>query len=163
MKRIHIVGRKNHGKTALIVDLLRELPRRSLCAGTIKHSSNLHELDTPGKDSFRQRQAGANPTAIVTNDLIGLYVCRDAKTDFYDQLAAMFTGCDLVLVEGDLDGAGVKIEVWREAVGGACLASQRPDIAAVVSDDRPKTNVPIWPRRDIVQLVDHILALLETR
>ena len=162
MKPVHIVGRKNHGKTTLIVDLLREFARRGLRVGTIKHSSHVHELDTPGKDSFRQRQAGAQPAAIVTDGLIGLYMSRNGKTDCYDQLAAMFSGCDLVLVEGHLDCAGNKIEVWRQAAGGECLALQRHDIAAVVSDDRLEPGVPLWPRRDITQLAERILALAES-
>lgn len=161
MKPVHIVGRKNHGKTGLVVDLVAELSRRGLRVGTVKHSSHAHELDTPGKDSFRHRQAGADPAAIATQNLIGLYLPRDARADFYDQLAPMFASCELVLVEGHLEGPGVKIEVWREALGGECLASQRDDVAAVVTDDRPEVGVPLWPRCDVAQLADNVLALLQ--
>lgn len=51
MKLIHIVGRQNHGKTTLIVELLEEFARQAIVVGTIKHSSHAHELDRPGKDS----------------------------------------------------------------------------------------------------------------
>lgn len=159
MKCIHVVGRRNHGKTTLLVELLEELSRRGVRAGTIKHTSHVHELDTPGKDSFRHRQAGANPVAIVSKDLIGVYQPRDPEADFYDSLAGIFTGCDLVLVEGHLDGPGVKIEVWRQAVGGSPLAAERGDIAAVVSDDPVSLDVPIWPRSDVAALADRVLAL----
>lgn len=162
MKCIHVVGRRNHGKTTLLVELLEEFSRRGVRTGTIKHSSHSHELDTPGKDSFRHRRAGANPTAIVSKDLIGVYLPRQPGADFYDCLAGMFTGCDLVLVEGHLDGPGVKIEVWREAVGGPPLATERGDVAAVVSDDPLSLDVPVWPRSDVAKLADRLLALLKS-
>ena len=159
MKCIHVVGRRNHGKTTLLVELLEELSRRGVRAGTIKHTSHVHELDTPGKDSFRHRQAGANPVAVVSKDLIGVYLPRDRRADFYDSLTGMFAGCDLVLVEGHLDGPGAKIEVWRQSQGGSPLAAERSDVAAVVSDDSVSLDVPVWPRNNVAALADRVLAL----
>ena len=160
MKRIHIVGRQNHGKTRLTVELIRELTQRGYRTGSVKHSSHVHELDTPGKDSFRHRQAGANPAAIVTTELIGLYLPITDDTDFYARLAVFYADCDLVLVEGNIDHQGVKIEVWREEVGGDCLASQRKDILAVVTDDQPDVDVPLWPRSDVSALADKVVDRL---
>ncbi len=159
MKCIHVVGRRNHGKTMLLVELLEELARRGVRTGTIKHTSHVHELDTPGKDSFRHRQAGADPVAVVSKDLIGVYLPRDPRADFYACLTGIFTECDLVLIEGHLDGPGAKIEVWRQAVGGAPLAAERSDITAIVSDDPVSLDVPVWPRSDIAALADRVLAL----
>ncbi len=82
MKTIHLVGRQNHGKTTLLVELIEELTRRGIRVGTIKHTSHVHELDTPGKDSFRHRQAGADPVAVVSKDLIGVYLPRESGADF---------------------------------------------------------------------------------
>ena len=159
MRRIHVVGRKNHGKTTLIIELIQEFARRGLRVGTVKHSSHAHELDVPGKDSFRQRQAGANPAAIVTDGLIGLYTTNEREGFLYAQLAPMFVDCDLVLVEGHLNCPGPKIEVWREEVGRECLALNGHDIAAVVTDDLPKVSVPLWARHDVARLAQHILDL----
>ncbi|MHC4406466.1 MAG: molybdopterin-guanine dinucleotide biosynthesis protein B [Planctomycetota bacterium] len=159
MNRIHIVGKKNHGKTTLIVALIEELTRQGVRVGAIKHSAHAHELDTPGKDSYRQRRAGARPAAVVTADLIGLYVPRTPKTDFYELVAPMFRGCDLVLVEGHLDCDGVKVEVWRREAGETCLAAGRSDVAAVVSDDQPEVDVPVWPRSDLPRLAANVRAL----
>lgn len=160
MKRIHIVGRRNHGKTKLIVELVQELSRRGLRVGTIKHSSHQHELDTPGKDSHRQRLAGAAPVAVVTSDLVGIYIPRDATTEFYEQLAPMYKGCDLVLVEGHIDADGIKVEVWRQALGGPCLAVEREDIAAVVAEGEIDIDVPVWQRDDVRQLARNVRQLL---
>ncbi len=161
MQPIHIVGRKNHGKTTLILELVEELTRRGLRVGTIKHTSHVHELDTPGKDSHRQRQAGADPAAVVTNDLIGLYFRRDPESDFYDRLAPLFADCEVVLVEGHLAGPGKMVEVWREAVGGPCLAGEHDQIVAVVTNDRPDVSLPLWPRSNLAQLADQLLGLRE--
>jgi molybdopterin-guanine dinucleotide biosynthesis protein B len=158
MKRIHIVGRKNHGKTALIVDLLREYSRRGVRVGCIKHSPHRHELDAPGKDSHRHRTAGAQPAAIITPDLLGIYVAPGGA-DPYGLMASLFAGCDLVLVEGDVEASAPKVEVWRQAVGGDCLANARGDILAVISDDHAEVRVPVLARRDVETLSHRILEM----
>jgi molybdopterin-guanine dinucleotide biosynthesis adapter protein len=158
MNRIHIVGRKNHGKTALVVDLVQEFCRRGIRVGTIKHSPHVHELDTPGKDSHRHRAAGGQPAAIITTDTVGIFLGRDGRCD-YERLAPLFADCQIVLVEGNIDAQGTKVEVWRSASGFPCLAAERADIAAVVSDDRPDVSVPVWPRSDVAYLADKIWTL----
>jgi molybdopterin-guanine dinucleotide biosynthesis protein B len=159
MNLIHIVGRKNHGKTTLIVELVQELNRLGVAVGTIKHSKHIHELDTPGKDSHAHRRAGASPAAIITEHLIGFFLPRIADIDPYAALAPMFAGCALVLVEGHLDAAGTKIEVWRQSVGTPCLASTRRDILAVISEDGVEVGVPVWPRGDIAALAQQVLRI----
>ena len=97
--------------------------------------------------------------AIVSKGLIGVYLPRDPDDNFYDSLAGLFNSCDLILVEGHLDGPGLKIEVWRQAIGGTPLAADRGDIAAVVSDDPVPLDAPVWPRSDVAALADRVLAL----
>ncbi len=156
MNRIHIVGRRNHGKTTLVVDLVRELCRRGIRVGTIKHSKHAHELDSPGKDSYRHRAAGGQPAAVITHDSIGVFMNRDGGCD-YQRLEPLFADCQLVVVEGHIDAPGIKLEVWRAEMNSSCLAAERDDIAAVITDDHPDVSVPIWPRRDVGRLVDLIL------
>ena len=160
MIRLHVVGRKNHGKTTLVVALVEELTRRGVQVGSMKHSPHVHELDRPGKDSHRHRQAGAEPSAIVTQDSIGVFLRRGAETDVYAKLDPLFAGVDVLLVEGDLQHPGRKIEVWRAALGGSCLAAENESIVAVVSDDPAEVAVPVWPRRDVAALADRIVAML---
>jgi len=158
MKRIHIVGRKNHGKTTLLVELVEHLTKRGLRVGTIKHTCHVHDLDTPGSDSYRHRRAGAAPAAIVTGNLFGVFLPADGS-DYCGRLAPWFAGCDLVLVEGDLQSPGPKIEVWRETAGTPCLALERSDIAVVVTDDRLPARVPVLPRSDLGPLLRHVELL----
>jgi molybdopterin-guanine dinucleotide biosynthesis adapter protein len=159
MNRIHIVGRKNHGKTTLVVDLVEEYCRRGVRVGTIKHSRHLHELDSPGKDSHRHRTAGSQPAAIITSDSLGIFLNRDGRDD-YQRLQPLYADCQIVLVEGDIDApSAIKVEVWRAVGGTAPLAAERADIAAIVSDDRPEVAVPVWPRSDLASLADKIWEL----
>lgn len=158
MNRIHIVGRKNNGKTTLIVELVQEFCRRGIRVGTIKHSPHLHELDHPGKDSHRHRSAGGQPAAIITRDTVGLFLPRTGRNE-YERLEPLFADCDIVLVEGNIDAQGIKIEVWRAALGSTCLAEDREDIFAVVSDDQPDISVAVWARSNVTQLADDIHAL----
>ena len=159
MNRIHIVGRKNHGKTALVVDLVEEYCRRGIRVGTIKHSRHVHELDAPGKDSHRHRTAGSQPAAIITSDSVGIFLPRDGR-DEYQRLEPLYADCQIVLVEGDIDAPqGIKVEVWRAVGSSTCLAAQRADIAAIVSDDRPEVAVSVWPRSDVATLAGRIWEL----
>ncbi|MBX3418288.1 MAG: molybdopterin-guanine dinucleotide biosynthesis protein B [Pirellulaceae bacterium] len=167
MKRIHIVGRKNNGKTQLVVDLVRELTAQSFRVATIKHTHHQHELDTPGKDSWQHRQAGAAMVGVLSHNLTALFVPiepQDGGDDRYDLLAPMFAGCDLVLVEGNLATRAPKIEVWRASVGSTPIYLDDPGIELVVSDDElPDSKACTSPpkklsRDDINQIVDWIIS-----
>ena len=155
---VHIVGRRNHGKTTLVVDLVRALTARGLRVATVKHSSHAHEPDTPGKDSHRHRAAGAAVAAFVTPDVVAVYLPRTTGDDPNTRLAPLFADCDLVLVEGHKDSPGPKIEVWRDGLGTTPLAAERRDIVAVVTDDPVDVDAPCWPRSDIEALADRVLG-----
>ena len=120
---VHVVGRKNHGKTTLIVHLIAELKRRRLCVGTLKHCGHVYELDTVGKDSQRHRTAGADPTAVVSGNVVAVYRHLEPHADAYAVLADVYAACDIVFLEGNLNRAGRKLEVYRAAAGGLPLAS----------------------------------------
>lgn len=135
--RIHVVGRKNHGKTRLVTALVAEFCRRGLKVGTIKHTHHSHELDTPGKDSWQHRQAGSEVVGILAGNLSAVFlpVASDASSDArYQSLSAWYTACDVVLVEGNLQTSAPKIEVWRESQGSAPLACSDPGIEVLVTD-----------------------------
>jgi molybdopterin-guanine dinucleotide biosynthesis protein MobB len=111
LKRIHIIGGKNHGKTTLIEELVRELTEQGMRIGTIKHTHHQHELDTPGKDSHRHREAGSAVVGICTRAMNAVFWPPESEDDAigeadcdvrkYAMFAPVFEACDLVLVEGD--------------------------------------------------------------
>ncbi len=161
MKLVHIVGRKNHGKTKLVVELVRELTGRGFTVGTVKHCGRDHELDIPGTDSYRHRIAGGTPAVVVTPSLTAVFRPRNPGENLYNRFANLFGEVDIVVIEGDTAGPGPKIEVWRENIGTEPLACSRSDIVALVTDDRTDCDVPLWPRNDIHALADRVIQLAD--
>ncbi len=64
---IGIVGYKNNGKTTLVVRLVRHLTERGYRVSTIKHAHHTVDIDQPGKDSWRHREAGAREVVLATS------------------------------------------------------------------------------------------------
>ena len=161
MKRVHIVGRKNSGKTTLVVDLVQHLTASGYRVGTIKHTHHHHELDTPGKDSHRHRKAGAAVVGILSPGMTAVFWPADDDahdgSDRYEKLAPMFADCDLVLVEGNLQTTAFKVEVWRAAITEAPIASADASISAVITDDPVELGVPAWSRSDVSRIAKLLL------
>ena len=164
MKRVHIIGRKNSGKTTLIVELAEYLCQRGLRLSTIKHTHHRHELDTPGKDSHRHRLAGAETVAVLSPALTAIYrrSSANAGEDRYVALETAFADCDLVLIEGDVAAKAPKVEVWRRAVQEAPYAHTIEGVAAVITDEQIEGSSHVWPRHPIARLAELILSLTHT-
>lgn len=164
MNRLHILGRKNHGKTTLLVELTAYFAAHGMRVGTIKHTHHAHELDTPGKDSHRHREAGAAVSAILSRSMNAVFWPpqpeEEGGGDRYAAFAPHFADCDLVLVEGDTVCDGVKIEVWRAAVGSEPMAPSDPKIRAVITDDEVDVPVSKIPRQKIGSIATKVLELL---
>ncbi len=168
VKRVHIIGGKNHGKTTLVTELVQELSARGLRVGTIKHTHHQHELDAPGKDSHRHREAGAAMVGILSRSMNAAFWRPDSTDgsppdDRYKVFAQIFGDCHLTLVEGDTQTGAAKIEVWRESLGTQPLACGDASIIAVVTHDVPNCDTPVWPRADIAAVAEKILALVAAR
>lgn len=168
MKRIHIVGRKNSGKTTLIVELVAEFSRRGYRVGTIKHTHHEHELDTPGKDSHRHRTAGSAAVGLVSHGMNAIFWPPDvpqSANNKYAQFDAMMNDCDVVFVEGDSQTRGTKIEVHRAKNGPnvSPLSADNHTIHAVITDDPTTVETPVWKRRDLDNIVANLESLLNCR
>lgn len=169
MRRIHIIGGKNHGKTKLICELIAELCGRGLRVGTVKHTHHHHELDTPGKDSHRHRESGAAVVGILSPSMNAVFWPNSpgeraaeppSREERYAALAPAFRHCDFVLVEGDTRTPAPKMEVWRASLGTAPIADRVTDVVALVSDDAVQTAIPTIPRRNSAAIADFLLNVL---
>lgn len=159
--RLHIVGRKNAGKTTLVCDLVTELSQQGYTVATIKHTHHNHELDTPGKDSHKHRESGAAGVGILSSQMTAVFVpvVRDEdETIRYGRFNILFQECDLILVEGDLNSTAAKLEVWRSTVPEPPYAAASPDILAVVSDDVVDVDCPVLSRSHISDLARNVLT-----
>ncbi|APZ93476.1 molybdopterin-guanine dinucleotide biosynthesis protein B [Fuerstiella marisgermanici] len=169
--RIHIVGRKNAGKTTLVCDLVKELTRMGYRVATIKHTHHNHELDTPGKDSHQHRESGATGVGILSPQITAAFVPvqrNDDEAKRYDSFQVLFADSDLILVEGDLQTTATRIEVWRETVPEPPYATTDKGIAVVVSDNDAHVSCLRWPRKDIGVIANNVadlagIAVAQTR
>lgn len=155
-------GHSGSGKTTLLEKLLRELTRRGLRVATIKHAHHKVRLDTPGKDSWRYKQAGAVMSMLVTSS--ELQLVADAPVDRIDrrepeELAQRFLGeADLVLAEGFSHAAGAKIEVLRRACSATPRCTIEDGLIAMVTDvGEAHPQLPHFALDDINDIVQFML------
>lgn len=135
-KILGIVGWKNSGKTTLVEALVREMTARGLRVSTVKHAHHAFDIDVPGKDSHRHREAGAHEVIVASGDRWALmHELRDAPEPPLDVLIAKLAPCDLVLVEGFKRGTHAKIEVARFKRDEGLIADQDRTVLAVATDD----------------------------
>jgi molybdopterin-guanine dinucleotide biosynthesis protein B len=135
MKLFGIAGHSGMGKTTLLERLVPELTSRGPVVSLIKHSHKSIEIDRPGKDSHRLREAGCMEVLLLGNERWALmHELRGAAEPPLDYLVGRLQRCDLVLIEGFKQGAFPKLEVWRAAPGKPTLWPQWPGIVAIASD-----------------------------
>ena len=135
-KILGIVGWKNSGKTTLIEALLKEMTGHGLRISTIKHTHHSFEIDIPGKDSYRHRQAGAHEVLAVSSKRWALiHEIGDEAEPSLEDLVCKLTCCDLILAEGFKHGSHPKIEVTRSSHKHGLLADYDCNVIAVATDD----------------------------
>lgn len=138
---ISIVGRKNAGKTTLVVALAHELGRRKRRVATIKHAAHPLDVDRPGTDSWRHmHEGGAFATLIASPDLRVTLERRPDDTDPAALAHRYFPDADFVLVEGFKAAPYPKIEVWRKGIPDGPLVNDpatanASEYVALVTDD----------------------------
>lgn len=153
-----IVGWKNSGKTTLVEALVREMTGRGLLVSTVKHAHHVFDIDVPGKDSYRHREAGAHEVIVASGQRWALmHELREAPEPPLDALLAKLAPCDLVLVEGFKQGAHPKIEVARFRREEGLIADQDSAVMAVATDDEALAGRHLaLPLNDAAAIVEFI-------
>jgi len=156
---ISIVGASGSGKTTLLEKLIPELGGRGFRVGTIKHDVHNFQMDRPGKDSWRHRQAGARATILSSPYQIGMVMDVD-----YDhpvvELAQLFTDVDLILTEGYKRGENPKVEVFRPEICDEPLCKGDKMLVALISDEPLEMGVPRFSPSQPKELADFLVAAL---
>ncbi len=160
MKVFGIAGHSGMGKTTLLERLVPELTARGLVVSLIKHSHKAIEIDRPGKDSYRLREAGCSEVLLLGNDRWALmHELRGADEPSLDYLLSRLQACDLVLVEGFKGGDFPKLEVWRAEIGKPTLWPDWPGIVAIASDgEAPAARVARLALADVAAIADFVLS-----
>lgn len=110
---VAFVGRHNSGKTTLLVRVIAELVSRGLDIGSIKHHGHRgFDIDVPGKDSYRHREAGSRDVVVVSPDLMARITELDHEVEC-DSIVATMPDHDLVIVEGFRQSGLDVIEILR--------------------------------------------------
>ncbi|MGI9391635.1 MAG: molybdopterin-guanine dinucleotide biosynthesis protein B [Boseongicola sp.] len=135
MKIWGIVGWKNSGKTGLMERLVSEFVSRGFSVSTLKHAHHVFDVDQPGKDSYRHREAGATEVLLSSRKRFALMrENRSAPEPELDELLAKLAPVDLVLVEGYKRDNHPKIETHRAETRKPLIALEDSTIRAIASD-----------------------------
>ena len=159
-----VVGWKNSGKTTLMASLVRELTGRSFSVSVIKHAHERFDIDHPGRDLFKLRDAGAKQIALSSPRRFALMreLCDEPEL-LLKEIRTYMGPCDLVLVEGFKREEFPKIEIRRNgAVSREPLHGNFPGIVAVASDepDAEQASIPIFNLNQTNLIADFILGQL---
>lgn len=142
MKVFGFTGYSGAGKTTLIERIIPCLANEGLRVSLIKHAHHTFDIDQPGKDSWRHRQAGCGEVLVASQKRVALMrELRGAPEPDLDDLVKMLAPCDLVLVEGYKHAPLPKIEVRRAARPAAALHPTDPWVVAVASDCDEETHL----------------------
>lgn len=135
-------GFSGSGKTTLIEQLIPALKAHGLRVSVVKHAHHRFDIDHPGKDTYRHREAGAFEVVVASDTRLALMreFEQPAERSAHQLIAELDAGVDWVLVEGFKHGDLPKLEVWRAAAlgpGGQAHPVRYPEddqICAVVTD-----------------------------
>lgn len=130
-----VVGWKNNGKTTLVEGLVRTFTARGLSISTIKHAHHGFDIDQPGRDSFRHREAGAREVLVGSAKRWALMheVASEDEPGLEDLLARL-TPVDLVIVEGYKRDSHPKIEVRRAEALREPISANDATVRAIATD-----------------------------
>ena len=158
MRLYGVTGWKNAGKTGLMERLVTEITGRGFSVSTVKHAHHRVDVDQPGTDSYRHRQAGAGEVVLASRQRIALMrELRGAPEPPLGDLLAMLAPCDLVLVEGYKRERHPKIEAYRAETGNPLIAADDPTIRAAAADSPLELNRPVFGLDDTRAIADFIL------
>ena len=159
MRIFGLAGWSGSGKTTLMTALIPELVARGMTVSTLKHAHHAFDVDQPGKDSWRHRQAGASEVMVVSERRWALmHELRGAPEPGLDELVARITPVDLLLVEGFKHHPHPKIEIYRPTLGKPPLHPDDRYVVAIASDEElPGLALPWLPLCDPAAIADFIL------
>jgi molybdopterin-guanine dinucleotide biosynthesis adapter protein len=137
MKVLGIVGWSSSGKTTLLTAILPLLRAAGLKVSTVKHTHHHFDMDRPGKDSYRHREAGAHEVLVVSGTRWALLHELDGPEPSLATLLGKLDPVDLVLIEGYKSHTFPKLEVHRRALGKPPIWPDAPDVVAIATDVEP--------------------------
>ncbi len=164
MKVFGFAGFSGSGKTTLIEALIPRFVMEGLRVSLIKHAHHEFDIDRPGKDSYRHREAGATEVMLASaKRWVLMHELRSEREPELPQLLERFAPCDLVLVEGFKRQPIPKLEIHRTAAAKPLLFRHDEHIIAIATDEPLDTILPQFALEDYDAIAEFILLHLELR
>ncbi len=144
MKVVGFAGFSGSGKTTLVERLIPALKMRGLRVSVVKHAHHDFDIDHPGKDTYRHREAGAFEVVAASDRRLVLMreFERPSQLSVHHLLAELYDGVDWVLVEGFKQSNLLKVEVWRAEIGKPARYPDDDFIAAIATDSPDQLPEP---------------------
>jgi molybdopterin-guanine dinucleotide biosynthesis protein B len=162
MKVFGFAGWSGSGKTTLIEQLIPRLVARAGKVSLVKHAHHAFDIDHPGKDSYRHREAGCSEVLVSSARRYALtHELRGERELTLAQAIARLAPCDLVLVEGYKTERIPKLEVWRPSVGKPLLHRIDRAVLGIATDDPAAlsgTALPVFRLDDVDEIATFVLA-----
>jgi molybdopterin-guanine dinucleotide biosynthesis protein B len=144
MKAVGFAGFSGSGKTTLVERLIPALKLRGLRVSIVKHAHHNFDIDHPGKDTWRHREAGAFEVVVASDRRLALMreFERPADLTVHHLIAELYPGVDWVLVEGFKSSDLLKIEVWRAEAGKPARYPDDEFVTAIATDSPGRLPEP---------------------
>ncbi len=168
MNVVGFAGYSGSGKTTLVEQLIPVFKKRGLRVSVVKHAHHSFDIDRPGKDTFRHREAGAFEVVVASSNRFALM--REFEKPFemtvHQMIAELYDGVDWVLVEGFKDSDLLKIEVWRAPNSdyeGKPARYMDDDFIVAIATDAPDqlpqaTQRPVLDLDDVEAVADYLIS-----
>jgi molybdopterin-guanine dinucleotide biosynthesis protein B len=159
MKVVGFAGYSGAGKTTLVERLVLELRHRGLRVSVVKHAHHSFDVDQPGKDSYRHREAGAFEVVVASNRRLVLQRQFEQEADLsvHHLIAELYDGVDWVLVEGFKESDVLKVEIWRASANRPARYPDDDFVVAIATDSADA--LPQTTLRPVLDLNDpHAVA-----
>ena len=157
---VSVVARSQTGKTTFIEALLPELKQAGLRVAVVKHHHHTSSFDTPGKDTHRMAEAGADLVLGISPVQVATFSSEPGSADLDAVIARHCAGYDLVLTEGYKRGVHPKIEVHRTERSSELLC-EFDEMLALVTDAAWDTDVPLFDLEDAQGVAQLLTRWLE--
>jgi molybdopterin-guanine dinucleotide biosynthesis protein MobB len=132
---VSFVGKKKSGKTTVLIGVIEELCRRGLRVAVAKHDVHGFDVDIPGTDSYRLREAGAVVSGLSSPDKYMLLSRTTEEVSLEELVARIVEPVDLVITEGFKQQDAPKIEISRRERSTSLIARE-DELLGIVSDQR---------------------------
>jgi molybdopterin-guanine dinucleotide biosynthesis protein B len=155
---VSFIAPSGTGKTTLIEAVVRILSERGLRVAVVKHDAHRLKLDTPGKDSYRFRQAGAWRTLVASDHELGLFGKLEGSSSLGGLVTEFLTQADLVLLEGFRSTTLSAIRVQRSGVRDVEWSPGRVRVVAIASDTPTDSDLPHLSLDSPEEVADFLLS-----